>query len=303
MTIKDKRIGVLMGGMSSERDISLKSGKAVLSALQSKGFNAIGIDVDPDLPSRLRMEKIDIAWIALHGAYGEDGCVQGLLEIMQIPYTGSSVRACANSMDKIATKTILRNAPVTLISDQIIKSGDNLDEIKLPAVVKDPIGGSSIGVWICHERHELNEAVSQCGSEEILVESFVSGEEITVAVLDGKALPAISIRPKAEFFDLKAKYTKGMTEYIVPSPLPTPILENAQQQACAAYKSLEMSGIARADFIVPSSGTPQFLEINASPGMTSTSLCPMAANCLGINFEELIVSILETAKLNNIRMK
>ena len=164
--MKEKRIAVLMGGMSSEKEISLKSGKAVLSALQKNGYDAVGIDVCKNLPIRLREEDIDVAWNALHGAFGEDGCVQGLLEIMRIPYTGSNVRACANSMDKIATKRLLKNSGVNLIKDWIITSADELEQIQLPAVVKDPIGGSSIGVWICHQERELKDALTSCIAKE-----------------------------------------------------------------------------------------------------------------------------------------
>ena len=297
---KTTRVGVLMGGLSPEHDISIKSGKSVLKALLSRGYNATAIVVDRELPFTLREQQIEVAWLALHGEYGEDGCVQGLLEVMGIPYTGSGVLGSAVSMDKLATKQALQNTEVQLIPDQRWTPGSPRPDFQSAVVVKDPVGGSSIGIWVCDTTEEFELALTEfsqhCAGRDALIEKCIKGEEITVPVLDGVALPTISIRPRNEFFDLEAKYTSGMTEYLVPSPLPTEVRMNAQSQAVVAYQQLSMRGIARADFIVDENGTAHFLEINAIPGMTATSLAPMAAKHNGMSFEELVEHILLSAQ-------
>ena len=290
------KIGVLMGGLSSERKISVKSGSAVAEALRTRGWNTVEIDVDHQLPQNLLSEGINVAWNALHGIYGEDGCVQGLLEMMNIPYTGSSVQSCAISMDKSATKLILNDTIVQLIPDRMVMHGEEVSMDWFPCVLKDPLGGSSIGVWICHTPQDLKDGYAQSDTKEFLLERYIQGEEITVAVFSDRAYPVVSIRPKEGFFDLEAKYTKGKTEYLVPSPLSGIICSNAQKQAVEAYRKLDMSGIARADFIVTEQSEIFFLEINASPGMTATSLSPMAAQAVGVSFPELVEQILNSAK-------
>ena len=290
------RVAVLMGGLSSEREISLQSGKAVSAALAEKGWNVQEIDVSPQLPQHLIESQVDVAWIALHGLYGEDGCVQGLLEVMGIPYTGSNVQACAVSMDKISTKNILQKSAVCLIPDLVLQRNEQIPANFYPCVLKDPTGGSSIGIWICHTEEDFLAALEESDASTFLVEKYIQGEEITVAVFNGTPYPVVSIRPKVEFFDLEAKYTKGMTDYIVPSPLEASLCLNAQEQAVEAYQRLGMSGIARADFIVTPQGEIYFLEINASPGMTATSLSPMAAQAVGISFPDLVEKILLQAQ-------
>ena len=294
------RVGVLMGGLSPEHDISIKSGKSVLNALLSRGYNAVAIIVDRELPFVLREQQIEVAWLALHGEYGEDGCVQGLLEVMGIPYTGSGVLGCAVSMDKLATKQALQNTDVLLIPDQRWTPDTPRPLFQSAVVVKDPVGGSSIGIWVCDSAEEFELALTEfsqhCPERTALIEKCIKGEEITVPVLDGVALPTISIRPRNEFFDLEAKYTSGMTEYIVPSPLAEKVLLSAQHQAVVAYQHLSMRGIARADFIVDENGRAYFLEINAIPGMTATSLAPMAAKHKGQSFEQLVEHILLSAQ-------
>ena len=304
-TDKSKKIGVLMGGLSTEREISIKSGSAVLEVLIERGWNAVAIDVDENIAKKIIDEKIEIAYNALHGVYGEDGCIQGLLEILKIPYTGSGVRASAVSMDKIATKRALQHLDIRLIKDQLITRQEyvdkkiNWDNIELPVVVKDPVGGSSIGIWVCKDKATLQSAVDEAFEAStiatLLLEEFVSGEEITAAVLYGKALPIVAIRPKNEFFDLEAKYTKGKTDYLVPAPISDSATISAQHQAVIAYNELGMRGIARADFLLPEDGIPRFLEINSSPGMTATSLSPMAAGSDGMSFGELVELLIENA--------
>jgi len=294
-------VGVLMGGMSTERPISLKSGKAVAEALRSRGYRVVEIDVSPDTPAELVHHKIDVAWLALHGSFGEDGCIQGLLEIMRIPYTGSGVRASAIAMDKIATKRLLRGTPVKLPEDTVWRQDEpHPTELAFPVVTKTPNGGSTIGIHICDDAEGLEAALTDCAQYEadVLIEQFIKGREITVAVLNGTALPVVEIRPLTGHFDFEAKYTKGQTEYLVPAPIDPVIAATAQQHAEIAYKTVGLSGIARADFIVDAEGIPWFLEINTIPGMTATSLTPMSANAVGISFEELVELAVKGAQLN-----
>jgi len=295
------RVAVLMGGMSPERAVSLKSGKAVLEALRSRGWDAVGVDVGPDLAQRLVEDGTQLAWNALHGVIGEDGCVQGLLELMRIPYTGSPVRGSAIAMDKIATKRALAGMGLSMCADSVWYPGDPIpQDMQPPCVVKVPEGGSTIGTWVCKDGAELESALVQAEqmSSRALLEQYVAGEEITVAVLDGLALPVVSIRPKSGFFDFEAKYTKGQTDYLVPAPIAEPIAHRAREQAARAYAELGLAGVARADFIVDAEGTPWFLEINTSPGMTVTSLSPMAAAAVGMSFEDLVDHLARTARLH-----
>lgn len=298
---KNLKVGVLMGGMSSERPISLKSGKAVAEALRSRGYEVVEIDVSPDTPAELVANQVDVAWLALHGSFGEDGCIQGLLEIMRIPYTGSGVRASAIAMDKIATKRLLRGTGVHLPDDTVWRTGSPLPQgLRYPVVTKTPNGGSTIGIHICENEEQLNDALADCGQFEadVLLEQFIGGREITVAVLDGAALPVVEIRPLSGHFDFEAKYTKGQTEYLVPAPIDPVIAATAQQHAELAYKTVGLSGVSRADFIVDADGIPWFLEINTIPGMTATSLTPMSAGATGVSFEDLVEMSVKSAQLH-----
>jgi D-alanine-D-alanine ligase len=298
---KSITVGVLMGGMSSERPISLKSGNAVAEALRSRGYTVVEIDVDPDTPTKLREHKVDVAWLALHGAFGEDGCIQGMLAVMRIPYTGSGVRASAIAMDKIATKRVLRGTKICIPGDSVWNRGESAPtEITFPVVAKTPNGGSTIGIHMCDDAEQLTKALKDCGRFEptVLIEQFIAGREITVALLEGRALPVVEIRPVEGFFDFKAKYTKGQTEYLVPAPIDPVIAATAQEHAEIAFRTVGLSGVARADFIVDDHGTPWFLEINTLPGMTATSLTPMAAGATGISFEELVEVTLKAAQLH-----
>ncbi|MCB9780001.1 MAG: D-alanine--D-alanine ligase [Alphaproteobacteria bacterium] len=295
------RIAVLMGGPSTEREVSLKSGKAVLQALLDRGWDAVGIDVGPDLAERLHAERAEVAWIALHGAIGEDGCVQGLLEVLRIPYTGSPVRGSAVAMDKIATKRALAGQGLNLPADMVWIPGEPYPEHAAPdCVVKVPQGGSTIGTWVCRNSAEFEAALVQAEAmgDRVLLEQFVAGEEITVAVLDGQPLPVVAIRPDSGFFDFEAKYTKGRTQYLVPAPLPEETARTAQEHARRAYETLGLAGVARADFIVDGDGRPWFLEVNTSPGFTATSLSPMAAGAVGLSFEDLVDHLARTARLH-----
>ncbi len=295
-------VGVLQGGISPERPISLKSGAAVSQALRERGWNVVTLDVDADLPAHLRAHGVTVAWLALHGPLGEDGCVQGLCEVMRIPYTGSSVLGSAVAMDKIATKRMLRGeAALHLPEDRTWRVGEPFpDDMRYPVMAKTPAGGSTLGIRRCADATELREALEHCAAfgDVVLLEQFVAGEEITVAVLDGQALPVVSIQPEAGWFDFDAKYTKGRTRYVVPAPIPEATAHAARTGAARAYACLGLSGVARADFIVDAEGTPWFLEINTLPGMTATSLSPMAAGQIGMDFADLVEAILRGARLH-----
>jgi len=293
---KSLRVGVLMGGLSVERPVSLKTGEAVLEALISRGWDAVAIDVDRDVATQLVAKGVQVAWIALHGPYGEDGCIQGLLEILGIPYTGSDVRSSAVCMDKISTKRMLQNEPIRVAQDAIWKRGQGTRHLPpLPVAVKDPVGGSSLGLAKASTDAELRAALDGVSGPELLVEEWVEGEEITVAVLDGNALPVVRILPHDGFFDYAAKYTKGMTTYEVPAQIPDATRDVAMAAAERAYRVLGCRGLARVDFLVSADGEPVFLEVNTLPGMTATSLSPMAAGELGIDFPALVERILLSA--------
>jgi len=293
-----QRVGVLMGGLSTEHAISLKSGKAVALALRQRGWSVVEILVDRDLPAQLVRERIDVAWIALHGRFGEDGCVQGLLEVMGIPYTDSGVRASAVAMDKIATKAALAHVPsVVMAGDWVARAGVPLPEVRFPVITKPAVGGSTLGMAICRTTEALRAGVDAALAlhHEVLLEEFITGEEITVAVLDGQPLPVVRILPDSGFFDFEAKYTEGRTTYEVPAAISERSAELAQTAAVDSYQTLGCRGLARVDFIIRPDGQPVFLEINTIPGMTATSLSPMAAGAAGIPFEELVERVLLTA--------
>ena len=292
------RVGVLLGGLSAEHAISLKSGHAVAKALSERGWNVVEVEVGRDLPERLRAARVDVAWIALHGRFGEDGCVQGLLEVMGIPYTGSGVRASSVAMDKIATKRALQHRPeIRQAHDVVVARGETIPEVDLPVVVKPAIGGSTIGVTIVRTGEAFRDALTTAFGldDRVLLEEFVEGTEITVAVVDGKALPVVAILPESGFFDFEAKYTKGRTRYVCPAEIAPEVSARAMRAAEAAFEELGCVGLARADFLIPTDGHPVFLEINTIPGMTETSLSPMAAAAVGVSFGELCERLLQGA--------
>ena len=299
MIDRSSRVGVLMGGMSTERPVSLKSGHAVADALRSRGWSVVEIDVGRDLPARLVEHRVEVAWIALHGRFGEDGCVQGLLEVMGIPYTDSGVRASAVAMDKIATKRAVADLPeVVMARDRIWRRGDPVPaDLALPVMCKPAVGGSTLGATKVERGEELGPALERAGAlhPEVVVEEFVVGDEITVAVLEGTALPVVRIVPESGLFDYAAKYTKGLTRYEAPAQISTLAAQRAQEAAVAAFRALGCRGLARADFIVRGDDVPVFLEINTIPGMTATSLSPMAAGCVGISYGELCERVLLAA--------
>jgi D-alanine-D-alanine ligase len=304
-SMKTKRIGVLMGGLSAEREVSLKSGAAVYQALLSQGYDAVAIDVGRDLPAVLAAEKIKAAFIALHGRYGEDGCVQGLLELLQIPYTGSGVLASALAMHKLYSKQTFTSAGILTAPFHYFRRGDlvNIDTLSfgLPLVVKPVQEGSSVGVSIVRQVGQLEAAVELAflHDNEILVEQYIKGQEVQVGILDDQPIGAIEIVPKNEFYDFEAKYTDGMAEHIFPARLEAGLYKRAQQIGLAAHRCLGCSGYSRVDLLVTDEGDCYVLEVNTLPGMTALSLLPeIAAKGAGLAFETLVERIIESATLH-----
>ena len=306
---KHKRIGVLLGGLSPESDVSRRSGSAMAAALQRLGYTVTAIEADRSLAEALVQNRIEVAMLALHGPLGEDGSVQGLLEILGIPYTGSGVLASAVAMHKAAAKKIFIFHALPTPDFQVLSQRSDDAELsstrvsmKPPFVVKPCEGGSSIGVSIVRDDSGIASALESAvcdGSSDILIEAYVSGREITVGVLNGHALPAIEVSPDTDFYDYDAKYnSKGATRYIASPDLSVELHEQLQNLAETVFRVLGCSGAARIDFIVTPKGRPFILEVNTIPGMTETSLLPMAAGQGGIGFDELVEQILQGAALH-----
>ena len=300
-----------MGGISAEREVSLRSGKAVYNALKSLGYNVVAVDAKGDLYSKLKKQKIQRVFIALHGGHGENGAVQGMLEIMGIPYTGSGVLASALAMDKVASKKIFlyHKIPVppfsiiqrSAISEQQSAKGSSrytshasLGSLKLPLVVKPATEGSSVGVEIVKDEKDLHGALKKAFGfgETVLIEKYIKGQEVQIAVLDDKALGGVEVRPSKEFYSYEAKYTAGLTEYIFPPDLDKRTYRKAEAAALAAHQALGCIGATRVDLIIDKSNNPFVLEVNTIPGMTETSLLPKIAKNAGLEFPELIQRIL-----------
>lgn len=304
--MKTKKIAVLMGGPSDEREVSLNTGRAILAALKEKGYNVVGIDLDPvHFVEQLKDEKVDIVFNAIHGKYGEDGKLQGALDMLGIPYTGSDVLASAIAMDKGISKNVfVANGIPTPRSRLYYKTdagkdlvNEVLKDFGIPVVVKSAAQGSSIGVAIVESAEALPEAIKQAFkySDNILVEEFVKGKEVTVAVWGNEtveALPVIEIVPHSGRYDYHSKYTKGATDYIVPARLDKNVTKTIQDVAVKAFKALGCKGIARADIMLNEKNEPYVLEVNTIPGMTATSLVPKAAQAAGISFSDLCERLL-----------
>ncbi|TLM65821.1 MAG: D-alanine--D-alanine ligase [Deltaproteobacteria bacterium] len=302
--LHDKRIVVLMGGLSAERDISLRTGSAVLRALQERGLNAAGLDVGRDLPARLIELGTEVAFIALHGRFGEDGTVQGLLELLRIPYTGSGVLASSVAMNKLVAKQVLLHHGVATPGFAVYRRGDDLDafvagQTAYPLVSKPAREGSTIGVSIVRDPQQLRAGLEEAlrFDDLVLVEEFIAGAEVTVGVLGDQPLPVIQVVPKGGFYDFQSKYTPGQTEYLLPAPLPADVTSRLQAAAVTACRALGCRGAARVDFIVRDAEL-FCLEVNTIPGMTETSLLPKAAGAVGISFGDLVLRILADAGLD-----
>ncbi|MDX8397161.1 MAG: D-alanine--D-alanine ligase [Mariprofundaceae bacterium] len=290
-----QKVGVLMGGLSAEREISLKSGQAVLKALLDSGINAVAIDLQQDWPSLIKQHKIDAAFITLHGTKGEDGCIQGLLEVMKIPYTGSSIMASSLCMNKPVTKQVLNSAGLKTPIDIPIQSSG---PIRYPVFIKPAQEGSSVGLHLISQPQEWLE-LAITSAQEWMAEMPVKGVEVAVSVLDGTAFMPIEIHPKSGIYDFASKYTLGATEYFCPARLPAESLRLCMQQAELAVKVTQCQGAPRVDMIVSDGGTPIILEINTIPGMTETSLLPKAAQASGLSFNTLCLRILASASLQH----
>jgi D-alanine-D-alanine ligase len=302
--MKDKRVGVLMGGLSAEREVSLKSGMAAYQALKNRGYDAVAIDVGRDLAEVLRHEQIDVAFIALHGRYGEDGCVQGVLELSGIPYTGSGVLASALAMNKLYSKQAFSAAGLTITPYVAVRRGETCTAALLPfgfpVVVKPVQEGSSVGVSIVKQACELQTAMEEAFRYDnlVLIEQYVKGQEIQVGILDNRAIGAIEIIPKNEFYDFEAKYSDGMAEHIFPARLEPLLYEKVQQQGLIAHNALGCDCYSRVDFLVTATGSCYLLEVNTLPGMTALSLLPeIARKGAGLSFEDMVEQIVCSAAL------
>jgi D-alanine-D-alanine ligase len=304
-SLKKKKIAVMMGGLSREREISLKTGKAILKALTEKGYTVVPIDVRDDIAEKLIKEKVECAFLALHGRFGEDGTIQGMLELMRIPYTGSGVLASALAMHKIMSKKFLlcEKIPTPRFEvfqrEEIKKGYPKKVSLPLPVVVKPAREGSTIGISIVRKDEELDPALKMAGEydEEILVEEFMKGREITVGILENIPLPVIEIAPKSGFYDYHSKYTKGETQYILPARIPREKYLYAQEMSLKAFQELGCSGVGRVDLMTDEDENPFVIDVNTMPGMTETSLLPKAASYVGIPFEDLAERILLGASL------
>ncbi len=307
--LKTKTIGVLMGGLSGEREVSFRSGANCLRALRSRGYRAVEIDAVQDVAKRIDEAGVEVAFLALHGRYGEDGTIQGLLEIMGIPYTGSGVLASALGMNKIAAKKVVRGSglhtpdyceiggsePASVAAATIEK------ELGLPVMLKPVEEGSSLGVFKSKDSEGLAVAIEHGRLEfgPMFAERFVPGREITVGVLERngglEVLPILELVPKHEFYDYEAKYTKGMTDFVLPARLEPAVCAEAERAAEVAFRVIGCRGYARVDLMIDQEGVPWFMEANTLPGMTDTSDLPAQALAAGISYEDLVETILLTA--------
>lgn len=304
------RIGVLMGGQSSEREVSLRTGQAVQRALVRRGYDAVPIDVGPSLYKDLQEHKIDLVFLALHGPGGEDGAIQGFLETIGMPYTGCGVLASALGMDKVTAKALLTQHGVPVPPGTAVKRGDAMSsgrvlrsaKLTWPVVVKPASQGSTIGVSVVRKPSQWKQALTLAHryDRQALVEAYIPGHEITVSLLgegEGKvsALPAVEIVAPSGFYDYTAKYQKGKTRYLCPAPLSANVSRRLRELAVKTYEVFGCEGAVRVDFRVTPRGRPYVLEINTIPGMTETSLLPMAAAQAGIDYDALTERILESA--------
>jgi len=295
------RVAVLFGGTSSERDISLKSGNACLAALQKRGVDAHGFDPKDKPLTDLLVRKFDRVFIALHGPGGEDGTLQGALEFLGLPYTGSGVMGSAIGMDKLRTKRLAQAVGIPTTEYMVLRGPQDLDNcierLGLPLIVKPATQGSSVGMTKVEKAGDLLGAYQAAALLEpnVFAEAWITGGEYTVAMLQGRALPSIRIEMPATFYDYQAKYFRNDTRYFCPSGLSTEAEKHLASLSAATFAAVGAEGWGRADFMMDKTGRPFLLEINTVPGMTDHSLVPMAARALEINFEQLVWQVLETS--------
>ncbi|MEO0131995.1 MAG: D-alanine--D-alanine ligase [candidate division WOR-3 bacterium] len=308
-TLKTKKIGVLMGGWSSEREISLRSGENVYQSLKRQGFKVVKIDIQRNFPEQIKQAQIDIAFIALHGRPGEDGTIQGFLELLGIPYTGSRIAGSAIGMDKLITKRLLLSAQIPTPrfiyfckKEPIPQNKTILERLKkvgisLPVIIKPRSEGSSVGCVVVEDSSKLAGTARKIQKQygDILIEEFIPGTIATVGILGNKVLPILELVPKRSlFYDYEAKYTKGATEFIIPARFSKVLTREITELALRAFMVLDAYGFGRLDLIVYKD-TPYFLEINTIPGMTEISDLPAQARATGISYDELVLEILKSA--------
>lgn len=295
------KVAVLMGGSSTEREISLQSGNAILKTLLTMNIQAEAIDVAEDVFQQLRQGGYNTAFIALHGPLGEDGCIQGGLEVIGLPYSGSGVMASSICMNKLMTKQIWQGCgiptPTYTVLSETLDEDMLLKEIGLPMIFKPVSQGSSIGMSKVDNKEEISRAwdVARKFEETVIVEQWIAGKEYTIAILNDRALPMIHLETPHSFYDYDAKYKANDTQYHCPCGLPKKLETQIQQQALHAFRATGATGWGRVDVMLDENNQASFLEINTVPGMTDHSLVPMAAKADGINFENLVVKILQTA--------
>ena len=304
----DKKIAVLCGGMSNEREVSLRSGKNVYEALLRLGYkNTTLVDVDENAASKLKAGGFEIAYNALHGKYGEDGCIQGILEILKIPYTGCGVMSSAICMNKDYTKRMLSSCKeIPLIKSVIVKAGEDVisavKDLKYPLMLKPVSEGSSIGMYKVNNENELTtyfQKSLEC-KQDVMIEEYLIGVNCTVGVLEDKdklfATEILEFRTKTEWYDYEAKYTKGLTEFILPAEIPDETTKKVKEIAIKAFKTCGCKGVSRVDFLI-CNNIPYVLEINTSPGMTDLSDLPAQSKPVGLNYDNLVQLILNDAGL------
>jgi D-alanine-D-alanine ligase len=305
--MKKKVVGVLMGGISSEREVSLRTGERIASALERLSYTVKRIYVDENVVSLLSDSDIDVAFIALHGTFGEDGCIQGLLEILGIPYTGSSVMASALAMDKLKSKELFRLHNIPTPPYYVVRAGDlsRIEELHgsfgFPVIVKPRREGSSIGISIIRKLADLCEAIEKAmkWDADVIVERYINGKEIAVGLLDGRVLGAIEVVPDGEFYDYNAKYLSPKTSYFFPARLSPTRYRCVLTLAEHANRVLGCCGATRVDLIVTEGENEYLLEVNSQPGMTEKSLIPKIAAGAGYSFESLAESILNGSRLHS----
>jgi D-alanine-D-alanine ligase len=306
-----RKIGVLIGGLSAEREVSYRSGEAILETLRERGHDACPVFVDRDVDLGLRQSRIDVAFLALHGRYGEDGCIQGLLELMGIPYTGSGVLASGLAMNKAKAKEVLRWHNLPTAPGYVIDGAASGDEADLgdvakshgafgfPVVVKPAGEGSSLGVRLARDELELETAVEDAlrFDDLVIVERFVRGKEISVGVLDGRALGAVEIVPRRGLYDFQNKYSAGRSDTYCPARLSPERYRSALRLGVMAHEALGCEGATRVDLIVSERGNEVILEVNTLPALTPQSLMARIANGAGLSFADLVEEILGGARL------
>lgn len=306
---KNKHIAVLMGGWNSEREVSLRSGEAVFQALVKLGYKASKIDFSREIFQQLQAEKPDVVFNALHGTYGEDGRIQGVLDILKIPYTHSGLNACVIGMDKILTQKICANVAVKFATHEILVKGEDqknktkIDEIGKPFVIKPISEGSSVGVEVILQNSPFDFSQYKWEhGDKIIIERYIAGTELNVAVVDGKALGVLEVRPKKLFYDYECKYTAGMTDYIMPAEISAEKYQQALRLAEEVHKAVGCAGISRVEFILNSKNGGDnelyLLEINTHPGFTATSIVPKIAKHVGISFEDIVEFLVKSASCN-----